>query len=282
MSSLSITCSFCKKVFLREKKQNTENRKLYKASYCSLKCLAISKRKRLTVICNNAKCAKVFEKRRKEITHNNYCSRSCAASVNNAKFPKNPGLKKQCIVCSMVFTSREKYCSFQCKSRGLMLSKEEIIDKIKDFYSMHCRLPFKHEFLHAKSARKRFGSWNNAIKAAGFPPNPVMFSIKYTAKDGHVCDSLSEKIIDDWLYRKGLTHSRNIAYPEKPNLTVDFVVNEIWIEFFGLYGQHQHYDLLHNEKIALAKKYNIKLIKLYPKHLFPTNTLNELLTILEP
>lgn len=142
-----------------------------------------------------------------------------------------------------------------------------IIEKIKAFYKEHNRIPIKEEFLHAKSARKRFGTWNNAIQAAGFTPNPVMFSIKYTAKDGHVCDSLSEKIIDDWLYRKGLKHSRNIAYPEKSNITVDFVVNDCWIEFFGLYGQHKQYDIVHNEKLALAKKHKINLIKLYPKHL---------------
>ena len=48
-------------------------------------------------------------------------------------------------------------------------------------------------------AREIFGSWNNAVEAAGFKPNPVLFAEKHTADDGHHCDSLAEKIIDDWL-----------------------------------------------------------------------------------
>jgi hypothetical protein len=48
--------------------------------------------------------------------------------------------------------------------------------------------------------QQRFGSWNNAIRLAGFEPNSVIFSKKFLAKDGHVCDSYAEKIIDDWLF----------------------------------------------------------------------------------
>ena len=48
-----------------------------------------------------------------------------------------------------------------------------------------------------KTARYLFGSWNNAVKASGLKPNPVMFSEKQIANDDHVCDSLAEKIIDD-------------------------------------------------------------------------------------
>lgn len=161
------------------------------------------------------------------------------------------------------------------------LAEETILEKIKTFYICTGRIPLKEEFAHTRTARKRFGSWNKTILAAGFTPNPVMFANKYTARDGHRCDSLSEKIVDDWLYRKGFSHTRNISYPEKPNLTVDFIVNEYWIEYFGLYGQHKHYDAQHDIKLYLAKKYNIKFIKIYPKHLYPTNKLNDILTILE-
>lgn len=157
-----------------------------------------------------------------------------------------------------------------------------VIKNIKTFYIIHGRIPLKKEFNHPRAARSRFGSWNNAIVAAGFTPNPVMFANKFMAKDGHTCDSLSEKIIDDWIFRKELTHSRSVPYPGNPNLTVDFVVYDYWIEFFGLHGQHKRYDELRNEKLLLVETYGLKFIELYPDHLFPVNKLNEVLTILTP
>ena len=45
-------------------------------------------------------------------------------------------------------------------------------------------------------ARYVFGTWNNAISAAGYKPNPVMFARHHIASDGHRCDSLAEKIIE--------------------------------------------------------------------------------------
>jgi len=52
-----------------------------------------------------------------------------------------------------------------------------------------------------------------------------MFAKKYTANDEHHCDSLAEKIIDDWLYARKIEHKRKIHYPDNKALTVDFVLN---------------------------------------------------------
>ncbi|MGI8419168.1 MAG: homing endonuclease associated repeat-containing protein [Candidatus Levyibacteriota bacterium] len=175
----------------------------------------------------------------------------------------------------MQFIKRKKYCSDICKFKGESISKEAIIQDIKLYYFNNSRIPFKREFNHTNAARKRFGSWNRAIIAAGFIPNPVMFANEYKAKDGHICDSLSEKIIDDWLARKELTHIRNVPYPGNAKLTADFVIANYWIEFFGLQGQHKRYDELVKEKLALAKQYKLKFIEIYPHHLFPQNKLEE-------
>jgi hypothetical protein len=147
------------------------------------------------------------------------------------------------------------------------------------FYGQNGRIPFKREFLHYHSARNQFGSWNKAIKAAGFSPNPVMFAKKYIANDGHKCDSLAEKIIDDWLHRKNIPHKRNVKYPEDYGLTVDFVVYERWIEFFGLSGQHKRYDELKNLKIKLANKHKLNLVEIYPEDLFPEFKLGKILNL---
>lgn len=131
-----------------------------------------------------------------------------------------------------------------------------------------------------KKARNFYGNWNKAIEAAGFEPNPVMFAKKYISRDGHKCDSLAEKIIDEWLYSKGIPHDRSVPYPELQKMTCDFVVKNFFIEFFGLEGQHKKYTELVNKKRILSKKHKIKLIELKPADLFPKNKLDQVLNFL--
>lgn len=130
-----------------------------------------------------------------------------------------------------------------------------------------------------KEARRIFGGWSAAITAAGFKPNPIMFAKKYIASDGHHCDSLAEKIIDDWLVSKNVEHKRNLPYPEGKRLTVDFVIGNRWIEFFGLAGEIKDYDRLLRKKRRVCEKYAIPLLEIYPKDLFPKNRLAEVFKI---
>ena len=272
-----LECPTCKTIFSRDFSHAAENKKLGYKTYCSLKCQSYNKKRRKNFICENPTCKKVFEKQISGISLHNFCSRSCAVSVNNHKFPKNPAVKKICAFCKGIFISREKYCSAICQAKAQIIPGEEIIKQIKDFYLKYERIPFKKEFSHPHAARDRFGSWNKAIIAAGFTPNPIMFANKQIAKDGHKCDSLAEKIIDDWLYARKIDHQRTIPYPGNPMLTVDFVIGEHWIEFFGLRGEHRRYDELKEEKLQLAKNLNLNLIELYPEHLFPKNLLQKTL-----
>jgi len=154
-------------------------------------------------------------------------------------------------------------------------SNEILLDMIKSFYIKNGRVPTKREFnTHWQSFRRVFGSWNKAIKFAGLEPNPVMFAKKFIANDGHKCDSLSEKIIDDWLYARNMKHEINFPYPGSDGFTVDYKIGKYWIEFFGLSGQHEKYDVLKFRKINLAKKYKLKIIEIYPGDLFPKNRLD--------
>jgi len=254
-----------------------ENIKLGRKNYCSSSCLNNSKKRRKTVVCENARCKKKFERRAKEIFAHSYCSRSCAVTVNNAKYPKNPGVIKRCKYCNKEFVSREKYCSRQCKDKAAIISKREILNLIGKFNEKNKRIPLKREFNHYHAARGRFGTWNNAIRAAGLKPNPVMFAKKHVANDGHKCDSLAERIIDDWLYARKINHKINVSYPGNHGLTADFVIKNYWVEFFGLSGRHKRYDELKERKLKLIKKYKIKFVAIYPEHLFPKNMLSEIL-----
>ena len=158
------------------------------------------------------------------------------------------------------------------------MSSEYIDQEIKQFYKINQRIPLKVEFPHTKTARLRYGSWNKAIETAGFTPNPVKFAKKHIAKDGHKCDSLSEKIIDDWLYLKSITHEIHIPYHHN-NMTADLKINNIFIEFIGLQGVSRVYDRHLMQKENLWKEKGLQVITIYPQDLFPKNRLNEILSL---
>lgn len=223
------------------------------------------------LVCENPLCRKVFKRRVYKISKHNYCSHSCAVAVNNKTHPRNPGKIKICSYCGKEFKSREKYCSKKCKDLAAIVPGSGLLDKIKKFVDKNGRIPYKWEIGHYSAIRGRFGTWNNAIKAAGFQPNPVMFAKKYIANDGDKCDSLAEKIIDDWFYARKIKHRRNFPYPGNEGFTVDFKVGDHWIEFFGLSGELKRYDELKERKLRLARKNKLNLIAIYPKDIFPSN-----------
>lgn len=119
---------------------------------------------------------------------------------------------------------------------------EDLLNQIKEFYFKHERIPLKREFGSRRIFRSYFGSWNKAIKLAGFEPNQFIFSSKrLIAKDGHACDSYAEQIIDDWLYRHNISHKRSVYYPNE-KMTADFAIGSWRIEYFGLAGVIKSYD----------------------------------------
>lgn len=272
-----ILCSYCNKKFSKDNRHINENLRLSHKFYCSIKCQSLYKNKRLGFRCQNPNCNKEFIKKRCAVSQNNYCSRSCAVRINNVRFPKRSAVSRKCNYCGNKLPSRRKYCSARCRSDALSISKEELIYRIKEFYKQHGRVPVKREMNGIyKPARKYFGTWNYAIEVAGFRPNPIMFADKCIANDGHICDSLAEKLIDDYLYGKNIQHQRCIPYPNS-ECTADFKIGDTLVEYFGLAGEHKRYDELRRIKQKMAKKYRLNLIEVYPKDLYPQNKLENIL-----
>ncbi len=278
MTSISVLCTFCKKSFNKEIRRLNEAKKFGWNLYCSKNCLDQSKIKKQEYFCQNPKCSKSFSRCPKEIFLNrpHYCSSSCAATVNNKIYPKTHLKIRVCPACHQNFTGDRKYCCKNCVPYRERISPERIITLIKKFYDKNGRIPFRIEFPYPKSARKHFGTWNKAILAAGFNPNPVRFANKFIAKDGHKCDSLAEKIIDDWLTARKIVHQIHVRYGGT-KFTTDFLVNGTYVEFFGLEGQLKRYDKLMKEKLHLIANQKLKLISIYPTDLFPKNKLAEIL-----
>lgn len=148
-------------------------------------------------------------------------------------------------------------------------TKKELLNKIISFHKTHGRIPLKKEFNMHREYKRRFGSWNNAIKESGFNGNPVIFAYKFKARDGHGCDSFTEKIIDNLLDDNKISHERSFRYGNT-KMTGDFFIKpNIVIEFFGLAGVQETYDTIISKKRALVKKLKLQLIEIYPNDIYP-------------
>ncbi len=288
MNYLKVSCSVCRKSFLRRKGQVIEARKFGWKIYCSFNCISchnLTGKYYPCANCNN-KIWRTPKDLRKSSSSRFFCTWSCAAIYNNRirseSLPKNFCKRPD---CNKEIPRNQSYCSRACgafaRKRTLLSLKREVLSSIRVFHDLNKRIPVKKEMnaIYCK-ARDAFGTWNNAIKTAGFKPNPVLFSYRHDAQDGHICDSLSEKIIDDWLHSKNIKHMRNVSYPQYKRMTCDFLVDKYFIEFFGLEKDLKRYDEIVKLKRKLSKKYNLNLIELKPAHLFPKNNLDEVLGFL--
>jgi len=132
-----------------------------------------------------------------------------------------------------------------------------------------------------RRVKKVFGTWLNALIQAGILENATRKTSRGTqciAKDGHLCLSLGEKTIDDFLFVNGIAHEKEVYYPEKIYRT-DYCVGNIFIEYFGLHGNSE-YDKKSVKKKSICKKHGIPLIEIYPKDLLSQKRLKNKLKIL--
>lgn len=274
-----VKCFWCGTSHLKDIRHINENKKLGHKFYCSPKCQILTKSKKVELTCDNPNCHNKFKRKPKDVSPNNYCSRSCSVTVNNKKFPKRVAMVRNCSYCDKRLSNYRKYCSIECKSNALTLAEDKVIERIRRFYIEHGRIPVKREVWGIyKPARKYFATWNNAIKAAGFKPNPVIFADKCIANDGHICDSVAEKIIDDYLSENGIVHERHYPYPGGI-YTADFKIGNIVIEYFGLAGEHKRYDELRTIKQNLVRRYKLQMLEIYPQDLYPKNNLENILRL---
>lgn len=232
-------------------------------------------------MCGNVACAVRFVRIKSDISANNFCSRSCAAVVNNRQYPKRIGAVKSCgyHLCGAKFRGRRKFCSNLCYlcSRH-RYTKDEVLKKISEFFNVYGYSPNRRQTrLIEPAALFYFKSWNNAIRAAGVIPNRSCDNRMYQrittkASDGHSCDSTSEAIIDDWLSENGIPHTRNARYPTTGH-RADWLIKgrdrEYFIEYFGLKNDCARYDKNIQLKRSLCKASDIPLIEIWPADLYP-------------
>lgn len=285
MNLVKVKCVFCGKEFFRQKGRFNEAKKFNWKQYCSKKCLFKDRVKKRVLFCEH--CGKAFKRIPSATSHHNYCSKSCAAIANNKRYPKlHPEAKlKVCIKCGQLFrksTGNRKYCSIKCRRKAEWHTPEGLIEIIKNTVQKHGRIPARRELMGIDGAcRKVFGSWNNAIITAGFQPNRSHSQRMYkrtntVALDGHLCDSVSEALIDNWFTENDIFHKKNAPYPGT-NYKTDWVIfmgrQSIFVEYFGLANDSPRYDRAIKNKQKLCQKHNIKLIEIYPQDLYPKKNL---------
>ncbi|WP_216892062.1 hypothetical protein [Nocardia alni] len=115
--------------------------------------------------------------------------------------------------------------------------------------------------------RETFGSWLAVLIKSGILPEgtqKMSRGIRSIAKDGHVCHSIPEKVICDFLHSEGIEHSREPMYPGGSKLRADFKIGDIYIEYFGLAG-NADYDAKVAKKREVARENSLHLVELFPE-----------------
>jgi hypothetical protein len=115
---------------------------------------------------------------------------------------------------------------------------------------------------------ERFGSWLRSLELAGVLEGgyrKTSRGIQVIAKDGHICLSLGEKVVDDWLSARGVLHEKEPKYPFHPEfnprkfLRADWKVKDTLVEYAGMMKDYE-YSLKMKKKKSLADEANIDVI----------------------
>lgn len=278
-----VSCSNCGISLMRSVSRMNENMKYAWRIYCSKKCQGLAFSRKVFLTCENVSRKNRFQRSPKKILVKNFCSSSCAAKVNNTLYPKRLARVKVCEYCTREFTGLGVlYCCLRCKQEGqVKYTKEELIEILKKTAVETGRTPAKRELREiANCCIRTFGSWSNAIREANLTVNRSADERMYKrkrviAKDGHVCDSVSEAIVDNLLTALKVEHERNRRYPSTKH-RADWKIEgrQIFMEYFGLAGDSRIYDATLTEKREICKKENISLIAIYPKDLYPKNVVS--------
>lgn len=160
------------------------------------------------------------------------------------------------------------------KKLGLMLGKipdKNLYRHIYDFSdkeSVEKFINFMRVLPSQEVVKRRFGSFYSVLVAAGLIENGskrTKLGKWFVAKDGHVCYSVAERKIDDWLTTKNILHQKEVPYPGS-RMRCDWEIlgfsDRIFVEYFGLASIKAYAEKI-VEKRGLAEQHKIKLVEIY-------------------
>lgn len=91
-----------------------------------------------------------------------------------------------------------------------------------------------------------------------------LFKRQHRAKDGHICDSYEECVVDNFLSDNGISHLTQVQYPNS-RFKCDFVVNGVFIEYTKFKENDlakDKYNKTLNIKREICKSNGISLIEI--------------------
>ncbi len=146
--------------------------------------------------------------------------------------------------------------------KKVFYTEQELLDLLITYVQKHGKIPSSRDFKHTKpnytNFEEKFGSWNNAIKAAGFIPNIQNgFGIDTYGLDGRLYRSKHEAYFaDTYLYKK-YEYEIEPKYPKPYNKYYDWYIPslDLYIELNG--GLRPETT---KEKIEINKTLNRKCI----------------------
>lgn len=114
-----------------------------------------------------------------------------------------------------------------------------------------------------------FGSWAHLLAEANLLQliNRGAGGYRSIASDGHLCLSLGERAICEYLTQKGIPHSKEPLYPKHRTLNpknlmrADFLIGDVFVEFAGMMSNPE-YAARMKAKRKLAKEKKIPWFKL--------------------
>lgn len=309
MKRVLVECVCCGKEFYRPKKRVDEALRKGRNQFCSKECL--SQFKSLQIETNCGYCGKkISVSRNMKPTKSGlrFCSHHCRAIFLNTGSQKTIEAKlkiskslcrkkdKSCICCGKPFKPRRKtteFCSMKCyqftrrnkRNRDEIAlidlpssSQEDVYKSIQSFWKTNGFIPTSKADAKLKALVVKFwGSWNNMIRSFGITTNGGKFNKKaIKCKDGHLADSISERIVDDWLFENGIKHERGKRYPNS-RCNCDFFLSDfgVWVEYFGLIGKTQEYDSQIVKKQITLDQNGLILVSIFPSDLYPENNLRK-------
>lgn len=146
---------------------------------------------------------------------------------------------------------------------------------IERFHLENLRIPMMREADPdvVRSALSVYKTWNKFIHKCGFKPNTKRNRKKTLCKDGHIVDSASEAIVDNFLSDNLICHQIHVRYP-KTKMISDFYLTEhgVYVEFFGMPGRKKYRQKMQRKRFFFEKS-GIRVIEILPDDLFTPGVL---------
>ncbi len=118
--------------------------------------------------------------------------------------------------------------------------------------------------------KSEFGSFFGALVEAGVFPSgsrKMRIGTMTVAEDGHVCLSIPERDIDDYLHRRGIKHSKEVRYPDslmRADWELHLGRGRVFVEYFGLMSRPDYAEKAADKRL-IAQENHIELVELFPE-----------------